>query len=166
MYVPFSSYNQLILNVPSALSEKDNKKLRLDLLLGLLEKIETLDDSVLSQYVLDLIGQLDVIKPEGHRNFNKSFTKIRNYVSKNHKLYAKGDLQQTYMAVGIGVGVAIGAGLMTINSGFIELVLPSVSQSDSLSVQQKKNKKKKKGIYNKKNIYFYVDVFNCFNSYL
>ena len=153
MYVPFSSYNQLILNVPSALSEKDNKKLRLDLLLGLLEKIETLDDSVLSQYVLDLIGQLDVIKPEGHRNFNKSFTKIRNYVSKNHKLYAKGDLQQTYMAVGIGVGVAIGAGLMTINSGFIAIgVAVGVAIGLSLGATKEKQEEEKGNIYLKKHL--------------
>ena len=141
-------YKNNIQVVIDNISENDNKKLRLEVLLRLLDKLEPLDDSVLNEHILNLINRLNNLKPEDYRSFKKEFTKIRNYVSKNHKIYAKGELQQTYMAIGISIGIAIGAGMMTFNSAGIGVgIAIGVAIGLSIGTSKEKQEEEKGNIY-------------------
>jgi hypothetical protein len=128
--------------------EKLAKRLRLQVLLNLINKVEGLIDSELQSKISETVNALDLSTKEGIKAFNKKFTELRVYVRKTHKLYPKGEIAGGSLAIGIGVGVAFGAAFMSINAGMMGVgIAIGVAIGISMGASKEKAEEEKGNIY-------------------
>ena len=99
------------------LSQKDQKKYKLDLLLRVAKKVDSFSSSCgqcqvfqpdITQLTQDL-GYLAQWPKEKRKSYFKTISNIVKHLQKQHKLVTEGHYIGIGMAIGVGIGTAIGA---------------------------------------------------------
>lgn len=108
-------------------NQKKQKKLKIDLLISLLEKISDKKNDKVREYLDLMMKELsDIDKDElfDSKAYHKYFILLKKEVKDIYGYVPKGSVQEEYMAIGVGMGVAIGAALAISNVIFLAIGIP------------------------------------------
>lgn len=112
-----------VLQLTNNLNIKKKKKLRISLLLRLLEKTKDKTDKEFKESVSDLVKLLNDVINEGYnkKTFLKNLWTLKENVRKKYGFFDKGELMGETIGISVAIGLAVGAGLMTLESTFIAI---------------------------------------------
>ncbi len=110
----------------NTLGERNYKKYKLSLLLGVAQKVDELSlmcgqCKLFQNEIKALIGDINGLAQQDNRETRKKYFKelntIVNHLKKQHKLVAEGDYMMMWMVIGMPVGLALGAASGHVGSG-------------------------------------------------
>ena len=131
--------------------EKTKKRLNTQVLVNLLNKIKDKNNSDIDQLVNELLSTFKGtanMESFDQKLYRKQYALLVKTVRTTFGYIAKGTLVGEKMSIGIAIGVAIGAGLMTINAGFIGIgIAIGVSLGLVFGSSQEKKEEEKGNIY-------------------
>lgn len=115
-------YNRIVQEInlhKNALSKKDYKKYKLDLLLRVAKRVDDFSSicgrcQLFQPEITRLTGDLQnisLMSKENRKSYFKTIGNITKHLRKQHKLVTAGYYLGICMSIGTGVGVAIGAAL-------------------------------------------------------
>ncbi len=144
-------YRQMVQTIIDRFDEKQIKKLHLEVLLNLLNKVNDIDDSELEDKisrVVRILGDLESSGTLKSKEYQKSFAELTKHIRTKYGYVAKGDIQSESVALGIGIGVVFGTLLISINAGFMAIGI-AVGAGIGTAIGTRKEKAE----YEKGNIY-------------
>jgi hypothetical protein len=127
----------------SKIDEKNQKKLGINHIINLSQKMEDKEDEIVDGLFKSLVEQLNNME-FSDKNRNKSYyedyKQLKKHVKEKYGLIPKGSIQEEYLSYGIVFGLLIGSAFIAINPAFIAIGLP-IGVALGLSLGTNKEKK-------------------------
>ncbi len=129
-----------------ALSEKDYKKYKLDLLLRMAKRVADFSPECgecqtfqpeITKLTQD-VSNLSLMSKESRKSYFKTISKITKHLQKHHKLVTGGQYLGIGMVIGAGIGIALGASLENSGVGVALGITIGVAVGSALDAKAKK----------------------------
>lgn len=122
------NYGPEIEHITREFDKKINKKLKIDSLINLNNKLSELENTEIEKSILELksiLGKIADNEPKQYRIYRKQFESLKKNVIEEFGFHQKGSIIEKYIGLGLVFGIAIGAALtsMVTSSAAIGLVL-------------------------------------------